>query len=96
MDELLSVRVDVDLVLDVVDILVGTNPGGPCSQMWEVFLVDIILLISGSHEIERLGRSHSGDGLVRSFVKVIVNNFAKIDNAALLDLNFSTLVQLDS
>lgn len=60
-DELLSIGVNVDLVLDVVDVLVGTDPRGPGSEMWEVFLIDVVLLVGGSHEVERLRWNHGGD-----------------------------------
>lgn len=95
-DELLSIGVNVDFVLDVVDVLVGTDPRGPGSEMWEVLLIDVVLLVGGSHEVERLRWNHGGDGLVRGLVEMIVDDLAKINNATLLDLNFGTLIQLDS
>jgi hypothetical protein len=87
-DEFLAVSVDVDFVLDVINILVGTNPSWSCSQMWEIFGVDIEVFVGWSHEVETLRWSLSGDGVVDSFVEVIMNDLSEIDDTSLLNLNF--------
>ena len=87
-DEFLAVSVDVDFVLDVINILVGTDPSWSCSQMWEIFGVDIEVFVGWSHEVETLRWSLSGDGVVDGFVEVIMNDLSEIDDTSLLNLNF--------
>lgn len=37
------ISIDVDLVLDVLNILFSTDPCWSCSEMWEIFGINIIL-----------------------------------------------------
>lgn len=95
-DELLAISVDVDLVLDVVDVLVGTDPGWSGSQVREVLSVDIEVFVRWSHEVEALRWSLSWDGVVDSLVKVVVNDLSEIDDTSFLNLNFRSFVKLHS
>jgi len=87
-DQFLAVSVDVDFVLDVIDILVGTDPSWSGSQVREIFSIDIEVFVGWSHEVETLGWSLSWDGVVDGFVEVIMNDLSEIDDAPFLNLNF--------
>jgi len=92
---LLSFSIDVDLVLDILNVLFGTDPGWAGSQVWEVFWVDLVrLLVAENVEgtAVRLGWLLQ----VNSLVEVVMDNFTEINQAALLDLDFTFGVKLQS
>lgn len=87
-DQFLAVSVDINFVLDVINILVGTNPSWSSSQMREIFSIDIKVFVGWSHEVETLRGSLSWDGVVDGFVEVVMNDLSKIDDTSFLNLNF--------
>jgi len=54
MNQLLSIRVNINLVLDVVYILISANPCWSSSEMGEIFCINIIFFVSWSHQVEGL------------------------------------------
>lgn len=94
--KLLVLGANVDLVLDVIDVLISTDPGGSSSQLRIVILIEIVGLVRRSHEVELVRGLLGGNLLVRGLVEVIVHDLAKIDYAALLDLNLAALVKLNA
>jgi len=82
--------------LDVIDVLVGADPGWSGSQVWEVIGVDDELFVLWSHGVEVFRWLGSWDGVMSSLIEVIVDNLSKINDASFLDLNFRSLIELDS
>jgi len=92
---LLAFSVDVDLVLDILNVLFGTHPGWPGSQVWEVFWVNLVRFLV-TENVEGTAVRLCWFLQVNSLVEVVMDNFTKINQAALLDLNFAFGVKLDS
>lgn len=92
---LLAFSVDVDLVLDILNVLFGTHPGWPGSQVWEVFWVNLVRFLV-TENVEGTAVRLCWFLQVNSLVEVVMDNFTKINQAALLDLNFAFGVKLQS
>ena len=91
-EEVLFVSFEDNLFLDEVFVFVARNPGRSCSQSWRVLLVIINFLddvIGGArtHNVEGLIRLVRRFSRMRHLIKVIVHDFAKINERILLDLD---------
>lgn len=76
MVELGSISVNVDFILDVVYILVCTNPSRSGSQVRVILCVDVEVSVGGSHVVEILAWGHGWNSMVNYLVKVVMNDLA--------------------
>jgi len=90
-----------DLFLDEVFVFVGADPSGAGTQSRGILLslidlLNVVVASVGSHDEESVFGLLVRHRLVGHFVKVVMNNFAKINQSVLLDLNLSVHVNLDT
>jgi len=91
-----AVSVNIDFVLDVVDVLISTDPGRSGSEMWEVFGVNVKIGVRWSHHVEVLRWGLCWWQVMDCLVKVIMDNLTEIHDATLKDLDFCSLIKFDS
>lgn len=90
-----------DLFLDEVFVLVGADPGGAGAQSRGVLLslidlLNVVVAGIGSHDEERVLWLLVRHRLVGHLVEVVMNDFTKINQSVLLDLNLSVHVNLNT
>ena len=85
----------MDFVLDVVLVLISTDPNWSGSNVWEVFVVDFVFFLWSQDE-EFIVCWSAWFSSMYGLVKVIVNNLSKINDRPFLNLNFTFGVELDS
>ena len=86
--------------MDLVFVFITADPSWSGTKYWWLVCIflfnDVISSGAWVKDLEVLRRSKVWLLTVSDLVKVVVNNFAKIDEHVLLDLNFSVLVDLYS
>jgi hypothetical protein len=85
--------------LNQVFVFVGADPSWAGSEGRGVLsghILNDVVLVGRAHDIERAVGLLVGLLGVGNFVEVVVNDFSKIDQGILLNLNFSLLVDLDA
>jgi len=85
----------VDFVLDVINILITTDPNWSSSDIWKVFWINFILFL-WSENIEVFIAFLGWLVMMNYFIKMVMNDLTKINNGSFLDLNFTFVIQLDS
>jgi len=91
----LSISIDVNFVLDVINILITTDPNWSSSDIWKVFWINFILFL-WSENIEVFISFLGWLVMMNYFIKMVMNDLTKINNGSFLDLNFTFVIQLDS
>ena len=69
----------MDFILNVFNVFVSTYPNWSCSDIWEIFCIDFILFV-WTKNIEIVISLLRWFGVMNNLVKVVVNNFSKINN----------------
>jgi hypothetical protein len=85
----------MNFILNIFNVFVSTDPDWSGSDVWNVFLVNFVLFV-WSQNVELVTSLFTWLLVVNNFIKVIVNNFSKINNGPFLNLNFTFGVKLDS
>jgi len=86
-----------DFLLDKVFVFVRADPGRTSAESWWVFVVtNSVVSVGGTQNLVSQGSGGSRGRSMSNFIKVVVHNFTKVDESVLLDLHFSSLVDLDA
>ena len=92
---LLTISVQVDFVLNILDVLFGADPSGSSAQVREIISINIEHALVTQH-VEALVVLVVRRLLMNRLVKVVVHDFAEVDERAFLNLNFAARVQLET